>query len=113
MFLLEKEFLLRTDHSPLRNLFSRNLLPTNRVERWILRLSEYNFWNEYQRGQDNVIADVLSRLLFATAEKRRANSMSAAKLNSNLQTSANKYCKPDGSNLKLDDLKLNNNLECE
>ncbi len=33
----------------------------------ILRLSEYNFKIEYQRSQDNVIADVLSRLPFAGA----------------------------------------------
>ncbi len=56
MFLLGIEFLLRTDHDALRNLLRRDHLPTNRVERWILRLSEYNFKIEYQRGQDNVIA---------------------------------------------------------
>ena len=33
-----------------------------------MRLSEYNFKIEYQKGQDNVIADVLSRLPFATAQ---------------------------------------------
>ena len=68
MFLLGKEFLLRTDHAALRNLLRRDLPPTTRVERWILRLSEYNFKIEYQRGQDNIIADVLSRLPFASAE---------------------------------------------
>ena len=68
MFLLGKEFLLRTDHAALRNLLRRDLPPTTRVERWILRISEYNFKIEYQRGQDNVIADVLSRLPFAGAK---------------------------------------------
>ena len=65
MFFLGREFLLRTDHAALRNLLRRDLPPTSRVERWILRLSEYNFKIEYKRGQDNVIADVLSRLPFA------------------------------------------------
>ena len=39
MFLLGKDFLLRTDHSALCNLLRRDLPPTTRVERWILRLS--------------------------------------------------------------------------
>ncbi len=70
MFLLGREFLLRTDHAALRNLLRRDLPPTTRVERWILRLSEYTFRIEYKRGQDNVIADVLSRLPFAAAQVR-------------------------------------------
>ena len=70
VFLLGREFLLRTDHAALRNLLRRDLPPTTRVERWILRLSEYTFKIEYKRGQDNVIADVLSRLPFAAAQER-------------------------------------------
>ena len=101
MFLLGKEFLLRTDHSALRNLLRRDLPPTIRVERWILRLSEYTFRIEYQRGQDNVIAEVLSRLPFATAEDSSANSASAAKLDSNSQTSATTCDEPECSNLGL------------
>ena len=68
MFLLGKEFLLRNDHAALRNLLRRDIPPTSRGVRWILRLSEYSFKIEYQRGQDNVIADVLSRLPFASAK---------------------------------------------
>ena len=69
MFLLGRKFLLRTDHAALRNLLRRHPPPTSRVERWILRLSEYNFRIEYKRGQDNVMADVLSRLPFAAAQE--------------------------------------------
>ena len=60
---------MRTDHAALSNLLRRDLLPTSRVERWILRLSEYNFKIEYKRRQDKVMADVLSRLLFAAAQE--------------------------------------------
>ena len=77
MFLLGREFLLRTDHAALRNMLRRDLPPTIREERWILRLSEYNFKIEYQKGQDNVIADVLSRLPFATAQGAVRNSNSS------------------------------------
>ena len=113
MFFLRKDFLLRTDHSALRNLLRRDLPPTTRVKRWILRLSEYTFRIEYQIGQDNVIADVLSKLPFATAEEGSANSLSTAKLDFNSQTSATTHCKPDGSNLGLVNIERNDNLECE
>ena len=68
VFLLGKEFFIRTDHAALRNLVRRDTFQTSRVVRWILRLSEYSFKIEYQRGQYNVIANVLSRLPFASAE---------------------------------------------
>ena len=113
MFLLGKEFLLRTDYSALRNLLRRDLPPTTRVERWILRLSEYTFRIEYQRGQDNVIADVLSRLPFATAEEGSANSVSTTTLDFNSQISATTHCELDGSNLGLVNLERNDNLESE
>ena len=74
MFLLGKNFLLNIDHAALRNLLRRDLPPTTRVERWILRISEYNFKIEYQRGQDNVIADVFSRLPFASAKNVKKSS---------------------------------------
>ncbi len=41
MFLLDREFWLRTDHAAQRKLLLRDLPPTSRVKRWILRLSEY------------------------------------------------------------------------
>ena len=44
------------------------------MERWILRLSEYNFKIEYQRGKDNVIVDILSRLPFAGAKNSEKSS---------------------------------------
>ena len=66
MFLLGKDFLLRTDHAALRNLLRRDIPQISLVERWILRLSEYSLKIKYQRGQDKVIADVLFRLPFAS-----------------------------------------------
>ena len=43
MFLLGREFLLRTDHAEHAKLLRRDLPPTARVERLILWLSEYMF----------------------------------------------------------------------
>lgn len=65
VLLLGRQFLLRTDHMALINMLRRDLPPTTRVRRWILRLSEYVFKITYYRGRANLIADVLSRLPFA------------------------------------------------
>ena len=113
MFLLGKEFLLRTGHSALRNLLRRDLPPTTRVKRWILRLSEYSLRIKYQRGQDTVIADVLSRLPFATAEECGATSVSAAQLHLDSQTIATKCCEPEWPNLGLVNLERKDNFESE
>ena len=78
MFLLGREFLLRTDHAALAKLLRRDLPPTTRVERWILRLSEYMFRIQHQRGIDNVIADVLSRLPFTRGSVEDCTSFSGA-----------------------------------
>ena len=48
MILLGKEFLLLTDHAAFRNLRRRDLPPTIRVERGILRFSEFNLKIEHQ-----------------------------------------------------------------
>ena len=68
MFVFGREILLRPDHAALRSLLRRNLPPTSRIKRWILRLSKYNFKIEYKRGNDNVMADVLLMLYFAAAQ---------------------------------------------
>jgi hypothetical protein len=77
MFLVGKSFLLRTDHAALAKLLRRDLPPTSRVERWILRLSEYVFSIEHQPGKENIIADVLSRLPFASAAPEQSPVTSA------------------------------------
>lgn len=67
VYLLGREFLLRTDHAALRNLLSRYLPPTIFVQNLILRLSEYVFRIEYQRESENTFANMLSRMPFASA----------------------------------------------
>ena len=76
------KFLLRTDHAALAKLLRRNLPPTTRVERWILRLSEYMFRIQHQRGIDNVIADVVTRLQIARGSVEDSTSSSSANIGS-------------------------------
>ena len=109
MFLLGKEFLLRTDHAALRNLLRRDLPPTTRVMRWILRLSECTFRIEYQRGQDNVIADVLSRLPFAAGNECGTTPVSNIQLNHSSSTSETTCCVSEIPNLSLVNLESRSN----
>jgi len=55
------EFKLITDHKPLEVIYGRRSKPSARIERWVLRLQQYNFEVVYRTGRDN-IADALSRL---------------------------------------------------
>ena len=56
-----KFFSVISDHKPLEVIFNKlkNNIPA-RIERWILRLQQYNFKVQYQKGSNNP-ADYLSR----------------------------------------------------
>ena len=64
-FLLGSKFLLKNDHKPLLKIFSRTSgMPQHcsaRIQRWILRLSHFNFDFQFIKGIDNVTSDFLSR----------------------------------------------------
>ena len=60
-YLLYQPFLVKTDNNPLTYIMSTpNLDATG--HRWVSALAKYNFWLEYQKGQDNAVADALSRV---------------------------------------------------
>ena len=59
-YLLDKEFLVRTDHQALKWLFSLKE-PKNRVARWIETLSAFNLSIEYRPGNRHGNVDALSR----------------------------------------------------
>jgi len=60
-YLYGKPFIVHTDHLPLTWILSkRNVHP--RLERWLLRVSIYDFKIEYIPGPVNVVADSFSRL---------------------------------------------------
>ena len=55
------EFVVRTDNNPLTYIFSSANLDAA-GQRWVARLTSYNFSLEYQKGKDNTVADFLSRM---------------------------------------------------
>ena len=55
------EFVVCTDNNPLTYIFSSANLDAA-GQRWVARLTSYNFSLEYQKGKDNTVADFLSRM---------------------------------------------------
>ena len=60
VFLYGREFVLQTDHQPLRYL-DRTKYENDRVMRWALTLQLYRFTLQVVKGKDNCCADFLSR----------------------------------------------------
>jgi hypothetical protein len=59
-FLHGRKFLMRTDHAALKWL-STARFDNSKLERWALRLQEFDFEIDYFPGEHNVVADHLSR----------------------------------------------------
>ena len=61
LFLFGADFILITDHKPLQLIYNNSRSrPLARIERWFLRLQQYNFHVIYKAGSENP-ADFLSR----------------------------------------------------
>ena len=60
-YLLNRHFILKTDHKSLIYLKNQNLIDSTRVARWLDYLSQYDFSIEYIQGRKNSVADALSR----------------------------------------------------
>jgi len=54
-------FIVRCDHSALRGIFMGQT-PSHRLNRWRIRLAEYDFEVQHRPGKDHKVADALSRL---------------------------------------------------
>ena len=65
-FLYGRPFILVTDHKPLISIFGPNtatpMLAANRLARWSLMLSQYDYTIEYRSTKQHGNADALSRL---------------------------------------------------
>ena len=65
-FPFSMKFILVTDHKPLLNLFSPSkgtpAVAANRLAKWALTLSQYDYTIEHRKTSDHGNADTLSRL---------------------------------------------------
>ena len=59
-YLMGRHFVVRTDHQPLKWLFSLNA-PRGRIARWLQLLADYDFEIEYRKGSKHGNADAMSR----------------------------------------------------
>ena len=68
IYLIGINFELDTDHKPLEVIYHPKAKPSARIERWALRLQQYQFTLRHRPGKTNP-ADVLSRQPLVTLEK--------------------------------------------
>ena len=66
-YLIEKPFIVITDHSALRTLMTTQK-PKGRRARWIMELQQYNFKVIHRAGKSNANADALSRIQDESSE---------------------------------------------
>ena len=61
-YLMYQPFLVKTDNNPLTYIMTTpNLDATG--HRWVCTLAKYDFQLEYQKGQDNAVADAFSQIM--------------------------------------------------
>ena len=70
MYLIGTKFDLFTDHKALEVIFTPTSKPPARIERWALRLQQYDFTVRYRKGEGNP-ADVLSRMQLPTSTSKQ------------------------------------------
>lgn len=61
-YLHGRRFTVYTDHTALTWLHT-NRFSNSKLERWSMKLQEYDFVIKYKKGEDNAVADCLSRLV--------------------------------------------------
>ena len=65
-YLLGNRFTLYTDHKPLEVIFGENkgypCIAADRIQRWSVILSSFNYSIKYIKGSDNQVADSMSRI---------------------------------------------------
>ena len=60
--LIQADVLLKSDHLPLKRFLLKNTL-NSKVNNWAMELESFNIQFEHIKGQNNVLADTLSRLI--------------------------------------------------
>ena len=76
-YLLGRKVLVETDHSPLEQIFKKNLAEVpSRLQRFILRCLKFDIQVQYKPGRTIPVADALSRVCFKPLERKITNETS-------------------------------------
>ena len=76
-YLLGREVLVETDHSPLEQIFKKNLADVpSRLQRFILRCLKFDIQVQYKPGRTIPVADALSRVCFKPSTGKSTNETS-------------------------------------
>ena len=76
-YLLGREVLVETDHSPLEQIFKKNLADVpSRLQRFILRCLKFDIQVQYKPGRTIPVADALSRVCFKLSKEKSTNETS-------------------------------------
>ena len=76
-YLLGREVLVETDHSPLEQIFKKNLADVpSRLQRFILRCLKFDIQVQYKPGRSIPVADALSRVCFKPSTGKSTNETS-------------------------------------
>ena len=76
-YLLGREVLVETDHSPLEQIFKKNLADVpSRLQRFILRCLKFDIQVQYKPGGTIPVADALSRVCFKPSKGKSTNETS-------------------------------------
>lgn len=122
-FLLQRYFEIHSDHKPLMYLFNLRD-PSSRLIKFRLTLEEYDFTVKYVKGQENSVADALSRIEITSEELKELHKvaenvfvMTRAQTKKVVETPSKK--KEEIAHpgivelLKKPGNKVNNSLECK
>ncbi|XP_057746886.1 uncharacterized protein LOC130966135 [Arachis stenosperma] len=77
-YLLGKKFIIRTDQQSLKALVDQTL-HTPEQQKWLHKLLGYDYEIQYKPGQENAVADALSRCFFAAWSRPKAEWMGTLK----------------------------------
>ena len=61
-YLIQADVLLKSDHLPLKRFLHKNTL-NSKANNWAMELESFNIQFEHIKGQNNILADTLSRLI--------------------------------------------------
>ena len=84
-YLLGRKVLVETYHSPLEQIFKKNLAEVpSRLQRFILRCLKFDIQAQYKPGRTIPVTDALSRVCFKLSETKITNETSEVHFNTSL-----------------------------